>query len=74
VGFGDSDTAVSCSFPPAISADDYLQVRLAADSGPFGTRDYAIALEAAPLDASRTPRGAPAVRVRLTHHERTTVA
>ena len=31
-----------------------LDVRLEADEGPYGTRDYRIALEAAPLDARRT--------------------
>jgi hypothetical protein len=38
---------------PARSAD-YLQVRLAAPSGPLGTRDYNIRFEAAPLDDKRT--------------------
>lgn len=33
---------------------DYLQVALNAPSGPMGTRDYQIRLEAAPLDAKRT--------------------
>ena len=33
---------------------DYLQVALNAPSGPMGTRDYEIRLEAAPLDAKRT--------------------
>lgn len=34
--------------------DDYLHVELGAADGPFGTRDYRISLEAAPLDARRT--------------------
>jgi hypothetical protein len=33
---------------------DYLHVALTAASGPVGTRDYEIRLEAAPLDAART--------------------
>ena len=33
---------------------DYLRVRMAADSGPLGTRDYQLAVEAAPLDAKRS--------------------
>lgn len=33
---------------------DYLQVALRAASGPVGTRDYEILVEAAPLDAKRT--------------------
>ena len=33
---------------------DYLQVTLNAPSGPMGTRDYEIRLEATPLDAKRT--------------------
>ena len=38
---------------PAASAD-YLHVALESPQGPFGTTDYRIRLEAAPLDASRT--------------------
>ena len=33
---------------------DYLDVLLHADNGPLSTRDYRIALEAAPIDANRT--------------------
>ncbi len=33
---------------------NYLQVRLNADVGPFGTRDYRIVLEAIPLETGRT--------------------
>jgi hypothetical protein len=36
------------------SAADYLHVELSAPTGPVGTRDYSIMLEAAPLDAKRT--------------------
>lgn len=35
-------------------APDYMRIRLNAREGPFGTRDYRIALEAAPLDGERT--------------------
>jgi len=38
----------------AAQAADYLQVRLNADAGPLGTRDYRIVLEAVPLDARRS--------------------
>ncbi len=33
---------------------EYMRITLAAAEGPFGTRDYHIALEAAPLDAERS--------------------
>jgi hypothetical protein len=37
------------------SADaDHLQVQIAADAGPLGTRDYRLALEAIPIDATQT--------------------
>jgi len=52
--FGEAKTPVVFSFRPGAVADDYLQVRLTAEQGPMGTRDYAIAFEASPLDASRT--------------------
>jgi hypothetical protein len=38
----------------ATASADYLQVALRARSGPVGTRDYEIRLEAAPLDSRRT--------------------
>jgi len=38
---------------PAATAD-YLRVKMAAENGPLGTRDYQIAVEATPLDAKRT--------------------
>jgi len=41
-------------FDVAAKRTDYLQVALNAPSGPMGTRDYEIRLEAAPLDAKRT--------------------
>lgn len=36
------------------AADDYLHVALDSPEGPFGTTDYRIRLEAAPLDGKRT--------------------
>jgi hypothetical protein len=41
-------------FDVAARRADYLHVALNAPSGPMGTRDYEIRLEAAPLDARRT--------------------
>lgn len=41
-------------FEVAAKRADYLQVALNAPSGPMGTRDYEIRLEATPLDARRT--------------------
>ena len=38
----------------AIQRADYLKVNLIADSGPLGTRNYQITLEAVPLDGGRT--------------------
>jgi len=38
----------------AAESRDYLQVRLTADEGPLGTRDYRIVLEAAPVEGGRT--------------------
>jgi hypothetical protein len=42
------------AFHVAADAPDYLEVALRADKGPFGTRDYGIRLEAAPLDATHS--------------------
>lgn len=36
------------------ATDDYLQVALSAPDGPFGTRNYRMGLEAAPLDSQHT--------------------
>ena len=41
-------------FHTAAASAQYLQVALNSESGPVGTRDYEIRLEAAPLDARRT--------------------
>ena len=54
VGFGRTDMPVAFVFQSVASDGGYLHVRLAADQGPFGTTDYAIALEAAPLDPNHT--------------------
>jgi hypothetical protein len=50
------DSAYRVDFRYALAAAnaDYLRVALSARSGPVGTRDYAILLEAAPLDSRRT--------------------
>lgn len=45
---------VEFRFHPATKSAEYLGVALTAPSGPVGTRDYEIRLEAAPLDARRT--------------------
>jgi hypothetical protein len=41
-------------FVPVATSADYLERSLRADEGPLGTRDYAITLEAAPLDEGHT--------------------
>ena len=41
-------------FQVAPAASDYLQVALSSPTGPVGTRDYEIRLQATPLDAKRT--------------------
>ncbi len=45
---------VDFAYSVAAQTAGYLQVRLNADVGPFGTRDYRIVLEAVPVDAGRT--------------------
>ncbi|AXF25717.1 hypothetical protein CUJ89_35410 [Burkholderia pyrrocinia] len=50
-----SDTyRVQFRYRVVAAAPDYFQVDLTADSGPMGTKDYRIALEAVPVGASRT--------------------
>jgi hypothetical protein len=50
-----SDTyRVQFRYRVAAATPDYFQVDLSADSGPMGTKDYRIALEAVPVGASRT--------------------
>jgi hypothetical protein len=50
----DSAQRVDFRYQPAVASADYLRVALGAPSGPMGTRDYKILLEAAPLDERRT--------------------
>jgi hypothetical protein len=38
----------------AAAGEDYVRISLTSPSGPVGTRDYQLRLEAAPLDAART--------------------
>lgn len=45
---------VELRYEVAAASAEYLRVSLSAATGPFGTRDYRIRLEAAPLDARRT--------------------
>lgn len=61
--FGASQMPVAFSFRRIADADDELHVRLAAQEGPFGTKDHVMALEATPVDAQRT-------RVRLSSSQR----
>jgi hypothetical protein len=50
----DSAHRIDFRFQVDATTTDYLQVALNSASGPVGTRDYEISLEAAPLDARRT--------------------
>jgi hypothetical protein len=50
----DSAHRIDFRFQVAATTADYLEVALNSASGPVGTRDYEIRLEAAPLDARRT--------------------
>lgn len=45
---------VQFNYRSSTSSDDYFQVDLGADSGPLGTSDYRIAVEAVALDDRRT--------------------
>jgi len=54
VDLGRTQVPVSFSWHVIASDADYLHVQLAAADGPFGTTDYRIDLEAAPLAARRT--------------------
>lgn len=45
---------VELRYELAAATAEYLRVVLSAPTGPFGTKDYLIRLEAAPLDARRT--------------------
>jgi hypothetical protein len=50
------DQAYPVDFAHRVAArtPDYLQVRLSADQGPLGTRNYRIVLEAVPVEKNRT--------------------
>lgn len=50
----DSAHRIDFRFQVSATSADSLQVALSAPSGPVGTRDYEIRLEAVPLDAQRT--------------------
>ena len=54
LSLGRAELPASFSWRTAATRSDYLDIRLGAPSGPFGTTDYRIRLEAAPLDAQRT--------------------
>lgn len=41
-------------FNVAAPAPDFVRMQLAADSGPFGTRDHRVTVQVAPLDGSRS--------------------
>jgi len=45
---------VDFAYRLAARSADYLDVRLSADAGPLGTKDYRIVVEATPLDAKRS--------------------
>ncbi len=45
---------VAFRYSVAAASADYLRVKMAADSGPLGTRDYQLSVEATPLDAKRS--------------------
>jgi hypothetical protein len=45
---------VEFAYRVAAASPDYLKVALAAEEGPFSTYDYAISVEAIPLDTNRT--------------------
>lgn len=49
VHLGRAEVAVSFSYEAVQSTSDYLDVRLGTPTGPFGTSDYRIRLEATPL-------------------------
>lgn len=54
LGLGRAELPADFTFRTASSTADYLDLRLGSPSGPFGTTDYRIRLEAAPLDARHT--------------------
>lgn len=54
VKLGRAELPVQFAYRAAASTADYLDVRLDSPTGPFGTTDYRIRLEAAPKDAQQT--------------------
>jgi hypothetical protein len=54
VKLGRSELDVRFGYRAVANSDDYLDVRLDAPTGPFGTTDYRIRFEATPIDANRT--------------------
>jgi hypothetical protein len=44
---------VAFTLQPQASSDDYMSLRLGADSGPFSTRDFRIQLQAIPLEGGK---------------------
>jgi hypothetical protein len=54
VNLGREELPVQFAYEAAAKTGDYLDVRLHSPTGPFGTTDYRIRLEAAPLDPKHT--------------------
>jgi hypothetical protein len=54
VNLGREELPVQFSYKAAAKTADYLDVRLYSPTGPFGTTDYRIRLEAAPTDPQHT--------------------
>jgi hypothetical protein len=54
VNLGRAELAVQFSYKAAAKTADYLDVRLDSPTGPLGTTDYRLRLEAAPMDAQHT--------------------
>src|SRR6185503_20757145 len=54
LNLGRAELPVQFSYKAAAKTADYLDVRLDSPTGPLGTTDYRIRLEAAPMDAQRT--------------------
>lgn len=54
VRLGSAETPAKFTYRVAQATDDYLDVRLGAAEGPFGTTDYNFRIEATPLDAQST--------------------
>ena len=50
----DNAQTIALAFRPIAATPQYFAVDLSAESGPFGTSDYRILVEAIPIDAKRT--------------------